>query len=135
MKEGAMKKTFWLGSMHALGQSNDVDSINLDVEGEGGYGFGIVLVQWREGGYAMQARVFSDAWKAFEGCPEVFKILADMHNCFKDGSGPDRKGPEVFDELVARLKKAGWKYAGRKMPRFYRRCDECGSEVKASGMA
>ncbi len=131
-----MKKSFWLGSMHALGQGHDVDAINLDVESRSSsYSFGIVLVQWRAGGYAMQARVFSDAWKAFEECSEVFKILAEMHDCFRDSEGLKLKGPEVFDDLVRKLKKEGWEYAGRKMPRFYRRCDQCGSEVKASGMA
>ncbi len=125
------KKAFWLGSL-TQGDSNDVDAVNLSVEGKDSYEFRIFLVQWRDGRYAMQARVYSDAWRAFEGCSEVFKILADMHDCFHQELMTP-KGPEVFDHLVAELKKAGWKYEGRKMPRFYRRCGECGSEVKASG--
>lgn len=127
-----MKKSFWLGSMHSLGKSSEVDAVNLSVEGQASYGFGIALIQWQDGAYAMQARVFSDAWKAFEDCPEVFRILAELYSSFKS---PVHAGPEIFDELVSRLKKAGWEYTGRQMARFYRRCGECGSEVKASGTA
>lgn len=125
-----MKKTFWLGSLHALAKGGEVDAVNLSVEGEVSYGFGIALIQWQDGAYAMQARVFSDAWKVFEDCPEVFKILSEV---YRGSASPVHAGPEIFDELVARLKKAGWEYTGRQMARFYRRCDQCGSEVKASG--
>jgi hypothetical protein len=127
-------KAFNLGCL-LPGDSSDVDAIHLYVtdgpKGEGClYEFTIALVQFRDGNYAMQARIFSDAWRAFDGCREVFTILDRMHDCFRSDEFPYKKGPEVFDSLVSNLERAGWKNEGRKQPRFYRRCSECGSDVK-----
>lgn len=91
------------------------------------YEFQIALLQFTDR-YAMQARVFSDSWKAFQDCPEVWRELSAMHNCFKaDGY---LKSPEPFDRLITRLKKAGWKDKGRVQPRYFRLCSECHQEVQ-----
>lgn len=126
-----LHKTFSLGYLLS-GEDHNIDAINFSVsdgpKNDGFlYEFHIALVQWRDGRCAMQARVYSDSWRAYADCPEVWELLASMHRCFEDGNY-SRKGPEVFDDLVSRLEKAGWKNEGRLHPRYYRVCRECGSE-------
>ena len=125
-------KSFYLG-VHGPSRDGDVDEINLvvsDVRGAEGclYEFGIVLHQFREGRFALQARVFSDAWEAFRDCPEVFQILSEH-----DTRYPRRATEDLFDEIVNRLVKAGWKNDGRKSGRYLRICEECGREVIERG--
>lgn len=131
MQKKKVYKGFYLGA-NLPGVESDVDAVNLhvkdDPESDGVYyEFSIALVQFRQGTYAMQARVFSDAWEAFSGCSEVFEILKTMHDCFREEWG---QSPEPFDLLVASLEKAGWKNEGRKTSRFVRRCGECGQQVR-----
>lgn len=123
-----LHKTFWLGPTGV--QENDVDGIHFQVSSSPSkedflYEFQIVLSQFTDR-YAMQARVFSDAWKAFQDCPEVWKLLSERHNCFKNGH---LKSTEPFDTLISKLKKAGWKDKGRVQPRYFRLCSECSQEV------
>lgn len=127
-----LRKTFWLGPTSAGPDDVDVDGIHLQVyesdnEDSFLYEFGIALVQFRDGGFAMQSRVFSDAWKAFKDCPEVFKLLTSMDRCFRGDMG--RKGPEPFDELVKKIKEAGWKGVERKQSRYYRMCSQCHQDI------
>jgi hypothetical protein len=128
-----MKKLLKSFTLGYFGSGDDlcVDAINFSVsEGpkEEGflYEFSVALVSFRDGRYAMQARVFSDAWASYRDCPEVWALLAQMHRCFESEDG--RCGPEPFDEIVAKLEKAGWKNDGRHQPRYYRTCGECGHE-------
>lgn len=128
-----LRKTLWLGPACPSSDDIEVDGIHLQVyesksEESFLYEFGIVLVQFRDGGYAMQARVFSDSWTAFEDCPEVFKIMGSMNHCFRDLG---RKDATPFEELVEKLKKAGWHDEGRKQSRFYKTCSQCHQEVPA----
>lgn len=126
-----LRKTFWLGPACPSTDDIEVDGIHLQVyesksEESFLYEFGIALVQFRQGEFAMQARIFSDSWAAFEDCPEVFKILKSMNQCFRD---LDRKDAGPFNELVEKLKKAGWKDEGRKQSRYYRMCSQCHQEI------
>ncbi len=131
MTKKRLHKGFKLGA-YTGADSTVIDAANLyvtdnpDEEGVH-YEFSIVLMQFREGRYAIQARVFSDAWLAFTECEEVFTILSEMHQCCYRQIGT----PEPFDELVKKLEKAGWKNEGRRIGRFWRSCSECGTEVKA----
>lgn len=134
-----LHKQFWLGCA-GLSDTHDVDEIHLEVSKTSRkddflYEFSIALVQFREGGYAMQARVFSDSWHAYRDCPEVWKLLVAMNNCFRDGDTFGRiKTPKPFDQLVKKLEEMGWKNTGRKQARFFRRCSECHQEVHLGGL-
>lgn len=125
-----LRKSFYLGCT-SPGDDFDVDAVNLVVHDgpakDGAlYEFTIALVQFRDGRYAIESRVFSDAWRAYRDCPEVFEILAVLHGCFQE----DSSSPEPFDTLVDALRNHVWKDMGRRQSRYYRICRACGQEVK-----
>ena len=128
--KGGLFKTFFLGSV-GPSRDGDIDEINLSVtddpDSEGClYEFGIHLVQFREGHFALSLRVFSDAWEMFADCPEIPKLLLEFSSRYPKTSPT----PTTFDEIVKRLTATGWKNEGRKTGRYYRHCAECSQEIK-----
>lgn len=132
-KKKRLEKEFSLGCT-GPSEKGDVDAINLMIGWDKDEEsilceFEIALTQDPNGRFAMQARVFSDAWIAFRECSEVFKILEKMNDCFRKTNFQMIKTPKPFEELVKKLEKAGWKNIGRKQSRFVRMCSECHQEV------
>lgn len=126
-----LHKTFWLGPIGML-DNDEVDAIHFQVaKGTGEddflYEFSIVLIQFNDG-FAMQSKVFSDSWEAYEDCPELWKLLTSMNNCFRGEYGRVKE-PKPFDDLVKELKKLGWKGGERKQSRYYKMCSKCHQDI------
>lgn len=110
------------------GQDKVKVEIGLVVGGKAGggceYEFS-VMIERVGGRAALTLRLFNDSWKAFTDCPEVFNILARLHD---DGRrGATKKD---FDFLCGELERAGWRRhrPTRKEPEI-RKCESCGQTV------
>ena len=123
-----LHKSFWLGPVGV--EPNEVDGIHFEVakgtgENDFLYEFSIVLIKFSDC-YAMLAKVFSGSWKAYEECPEIWKLLADMDKLQKDRRWADAK---PFDEFVEEIKKLGWVGGERHQKRYWKLCGECSQEI------
>ena len=110
-KEVLTKRMFVASEMIAAGEwSKDtlktdvIDEILLSLGSDGdgsGWEFGIELVRLTNTRAAMKAKIFSDAWKAFDEAPEIFEVLREFKS-------DDNDEPRWTQFLLA-LEAVGWK--------------------------